>query len=305
MAKMFKTEKTILVVDDDPMIGDIISKIFKKKFNFSCHVCYNGLEAVKYIESHLPDLILLDVNMPIMNGYEACEKIRQNTRTNLVPIIFITAFDKMDDKVKGFNAGVDDYLVKPFDMRELEVRVVSLLARVEKFIEVSSKDELTGLYNRRYFQDILYHEIKIHMRQNVELSLSMIDIDFFKKVNDTYGHLVGDFILKSFSEKMANFFRKSDILGRFGGEEFILAFPHTNSQLAKWKIEALREEISKEIFVYDEKTKINFTFSAGVSELKKNGETLESLTEAADKSLYLAKNQGRNRVIIAEENKNE
>lgn len=292
-------DKKIMIVDDDPLIVKLIEKFFKKKFNFECTICNSGEACLKELDkSELPDLILLDINMPGLSGYDVCSKIREDKRTHLIPIIFITAYDKIENKITGFKLGVDDYLVKPFHMKELEVRTISLLTRIDQLIKLSYKDELTGLYNRRYFNDFMEFQISTHQRQNKPLSLIIFDIDFFKKINDNYGHLAGDFILKNFAEEVKKFIRKTDLVARIGGEEFVVVFPDTNSVIAKETIEKLRLRIEKMTFEF-ENQKINVTFSAGIVEFNKTFSDIQGLLDKADEALYKAKETGRNKVIIA------
>lgn len=292
-------DKKIMIVDDDPLIVKLIEKFFKKKFNFECTICNSGEACLQELDkSELPDLILLDINMPGLSGYDVCSKIREDKRTHLIPIIFITAYDKIENKITGFKLGVDDYLVKPFHMKELEVRTISLLTRIDQLIKLSYKDELTGLYNRRYFNDFMEFQISTHQRQNKPFSLIIFDIDFFKKINDSYGHLAGDFILKNFAEEVKKFIRKTDLVARIGGEEFVVVFPDTNSVIAKETIEKLRLRIEKMTFEF-ENQKINVTFSAGIVEFNKTFSDIQGLLDKADEALYKAKETGRNKVIIA------
>ncbi len=292
-------DKKILIVDDDPLIVKLIEKFFKKKFDFKCTICNSGEACLEELEKNeLPDLILLDINMPGMSGYDVCSKIRDDKRMHLVPIIFISAYDKIENKITGFKLGVDDYLVKPFNMKELEVRAISLLTRIDQLIKLSYKDELTGLYNRRYFNDFMEFQISTHKRQNKPLSLIIFDIDFFKKINDTYGHLAGDFILQCFAKEITKFIRKTDLIARIGGEEFVVAFPDTNAESAKIAIEKLRKHIEEMTFNFENEN-LKITFSAGVVEFRGIVSDAQELLDKADVALYEAKETGRNKIIIA------
>lgn len=292
-------DKKIMIVDDDSLIVKLIERFFRKKFNFECVVCNSGEACLKELgKDELPDLILLDINMPGLSGYDVCSKIRADKRMYLVPIIFISAYDKLENKITGFKLGVDDYLVKPFNMKELEVRAISLLNRIDHLIKLSYKDELTGLYNRRYFNDFMEFQILTHKRNNKPLSLIIYDIDFFKKINDTYGHLAGDFILQSFAKEVKKIIRRTDLVARIGGEEFVVVFPDTNAENAKLTTEKLRKHIEEMTFNF-ENNNLKITFSAGVAECRGAVKDTQELLDKADVALYEAKETGRNKIIIS------
>ena len=273
------------------------------------------MEALTQVERYCPALILLDVMMPKMDGFEACKLLKSSVKTRYIPIIMVTALNEIEDKIKGIEAGADDFITKPFNKLELLARVKSLLRikslhdqlqekikqledAKEKLRELAVTDGLTGLFNYRYFKEYLELELKRAKRHRSDISLIMLDIDYFKIYNDTNGHLAGDEVLKSLAKLYTSNLRSIDIAARYGGEEFAFVLPETNKGAANFVAEKIRKLVENEIFEFEEKQpQKKITVSIGVASFPQNGESFEELVQSADKRLYIAKSAGRNKVV--------
>jgi diguanylate cyclase (GGDEF)-like protein len=258
-------------------------------------VARSGEKALKQIEKREVDLILLDIMMPEMDGYEVCKILKSNSETQDIPILFITA--KTDDAsiVKGFEIGGVDYITKPF-------RPIELLARVKTHLKLSqtlksldfmaSRDPMTGIYNRRRFFDLA--QTLLETKEN--LFAVMMDIDKFKRINDTYGHPFGDVIIKSIVKTIENDLPEDAVFGRIGGEEFAILIEATSLQEIQSLIEKIRQDVEDSQEFYEGKS-VPFTISNGVSQKVPN-DTLDSILKRADEALYEAKETGRNKVCF-------
>jgi len=316
------TEKVpILIVDDLPqnilaleaVIADMDVDIISAR---------SGNDALRLSLKHDFALILLDVQMPGMNGFEVARLIRSNPKTNHFPIIFVTAGMKdLLDQIEGYETGAVDYLMKPFEpvilrskvkvFQELyqqrkvierfysnleqivEERTVELKEANETISRLAATDELTELYNRRYFNERLKTTLGAARRHEYPLSMIMIDLDHFKVVNDTFGHSEGDLILKAFADLLREMIRAEDVAARWGGEEFIIILPHTGSEAASALAERIRiafEQLSTSA------AQIVLSASFGVAQLQETDD-VDSLIRRTDAALYRAKHEGRNRVV--------
>ncbi|MFH1674580.1 MAG: diguanylate cyclase [Pseudomonadota bacterium] len=297
----------ILIIDDSKLVREFgISILSKGHHKVSC--APNGHEALEKIYAEKPDLILLDVIMPGMDGYEVCKLLKAGEETHDIPVIMLTSKGETADKIKGLNLGAVDYVTKPFDEGELVARVNTQLRVKElhealqeknrQLQELANKDGLTSLYNHRYLQEQLLKEMERSKRYNLTLSFILIDIDHFKHVNDTYGHQTGDVILKTLGELLFKIVRESDIAARYGGEEFALILPHTNFTTARETAERLRTTVESYDFEVDN-DHLQITISLGIASFPHETiETSKDLVESADKALYMAKKNGRNRVEV-------
>ncbi|MBC8283556.1 MAG: diguanylate cyclase [Nitrospinae bacterium] len=295
----------VLIVDDTPANIDILAR-FLKQHGLNISIAPNGEIALKIIEKNKPDLILLDVMMPGIDGYQLCEKLKSNDQTKTIPIIFITAKSEVEDLVKGFDVGGVDYIVKPFQKKEVVARVknqlttVKLIHEKNKLIEeldsISRIDPLTGISNRRDMMEILENEQFRYERYGKVFCLLMFDIDFFKKVNDQYGHDMGDFVLKKVAQVLKGKCRKVDFLARWGGEEFLIVLPETNLLGGEKAAESMRKAIESEKFNFNDH-EISVTMSIGVACQSEKEMNLEELLKVADERLYTAKERGRNQVV--------
>ena len=300
----------ILVADDEPTNRSLIQRRLERT-GYRVITAQNGQEAVEKAVEAAPDLIILDVMMPVMDGLQACRSIKDNEATRDIPIIFLSARDETDVKVSALGIGANDYISKPFNAEELLARVEVALrlrferdrlresaeearARAEMAQERSLTDPLTGLLNRYGLQISLAHELAEARRYNRPLSCLMIDVDRFKTINDTYGHITGDVALQQIASVLTQVVRRSDIVFRYGGEEFLALLPKTDLEGAVALAEKLREAVVARIFGDGEHT-FYLTLSIGAASLSET-ESGNDLIARADIALYHAKERGRNRV---------
>jgi len=289
--------KTILIVDDTVSNLDILADILAE---YDVVDATNGQDALDILEEEKIDLILLDIMMPEMDGFEVCEKIKENPKTQDIPIIFITAKTDESSIEKAYDIGGSDYVTKPFLPKELKARVKKELNIQDMVMELkmmASTDPMTKLYNRRYFTKISKHILNLAKRENQDISIIMLDIDKFKTINDTYGHDVGDEVIISLADTLIKHQRKSDIVCRYGGEEFVILLPNTSLDGAKTTAEYIRENVEKLDINIGDKT-LKFTVSLGVSSVKDDESSIEKSLKRADEALYEAKKSGRNKVCI-------
>ena len=304
----------ILLVDDIRMNLEIAGKTLERE-GYDLYIADNGFTALDLIHETDFDLILLDIMMPEMDGFETCRKIRQSKKNLDIPIIFLTAKADIDSIVTGFDLGAVDYIRKPFNFLELVARVkthvelkksreeirrknLKLKEAYDQLKIVAKTDPLTGLINRREIMERIEHEMARYERSNISFTLIIGDIDYFKKVNDTYGHECGDKVLASFSKIFKNNTRKQDSISRWGGEEFLLLLPDTNQDQGYLLAEKLRTIIERTGF-YKDSVKIQLTITFGVSTIRA-GQTVNELISEADEALYEGKRRGRNCVVVAE-----
>ena len=284
--------RKILVVDDQPDNVDLLEQALEDA-GFDVVTAENGKKAIEEAEKESPEVILLDVMMPEMDGYQACKKLKENPKTRSIPIIFLTANAGERHVIKGLGLGAHDYVTKPFNEGELVARIkVMLRIRDEEkeTEQLAVTDPLTGLYNRRFLLERFGEEIARTKRSGNALSCLILDIDYFKKINDAYGHDFGDIVLKGFAEELKSNLRGYDAVVRYGGEEFFVLLPGATIENAQNVAEKIRKTIEKRIFKNDE-TEINVTVSIGVFG-SKGGEALTTSDEyisCADKALYQAK----------------
>ena len=301
---------TILIVDDTATNIDILSELLSDKYEIMAAL--DGEFALEIANDDLPDLILLDIVMPQMDGYDVCKKLKENPVTKDIPVIFITAKSDEESIEKAYDVGGIDYVTKPFKPKELLARVKTQL-QVRKLISdleksqkelnfLASVDPMTNLYNRRYFINISESLLNLAIRDKIDTSVIMLDIDMFKNVNDTYGHKVGDEVIILLAKILQKFTRKSDIVSRWGGEEFVILLPHTDTTGALIIAEKIRVESENNIYITQENQKVSFTVSMGVSQvINDQDSTIEASLNRADKALYEAKHGGRNRVCFTKD----
>lgn len=289
----------ILIVDDDIDFQDIIGMALQEKGYIINHA-YNAQEAEYILSKNKVDLILLDLMLPDLDGFAACRTLKTIHPERFIPIIMISAKADIQSKIRGLEEGAVDFLTKPFSINELLARVKTMLRLKnlqDQLKAMAITDELTGLYNRRFFQEWLDLEFKRTHRYKTDLSCLMIDIDYFKSVNDTYGHMMGDFVLAEVAGIIKQNTRGTDVAARFGGEEFVLLLPRTDRVLAMGLAERIRASIEAVRLNNDDIT-LTVTVSVGVScSIQNTLEDKSQLIELADKALYEAKRRGRNRVF--------
>jgi diguanylate cyclase (GGDEF)-like protein len=322
-------KNNILIVDDTPDNLRVLSSILANERGYHVRKALNGQIALIACEKTLPDLILLDINMPEMNGYELCTYLKNQEKTRDIPIIFISALDDVLDIIKAFNVGGSDYITKPFYVEEVLVRIENqltiqrlqkklkeqnylliqeiekrrqaeqnLLEANEKLQHLASSDKLTGISNRRHLDEYLQREWLRAIQEQTFLSLIMCDIDYFKAYNDAYGHQSGDVCLQQIAQAIKFALKyPADLVARYGGEEFIAILPNTNLQGAVKVAHNIQLEVQKLNIIHAQSPISNLiTLSLGISSKMPTIESFpESLIRDADTALYQAKNDGRDR----------
>ena len=294
----------ILIAEDDTISRRLLES-FLRKWGYDVLVASDGAEAWKAMqEPEAPNLVISDWMMPNMDGLELCGNIRAMEKSGYTYFIILTAKGRKEDVIEGLEAGADDFLIKPFDQEELKYRVKigERIIRLEhRILELASTDALTGVLNRRAFIERTEMEIHRLQRASRPLSLILADIDYFKKVNDNYGHQLGDLVLQRFSEELSESVRPYDFVGRYGGEEFVICLPDANGLQSRSIAERMRKKVEEmKIIPPDDPQSSNITASFGVASYRLESEdSLDSLTGRADKAMYRAKRGGRNRVCVA------
>ncbi len=294
----------ILIADDDLTSRNILTAILQKQ-GYEIIIACDGKEAWDIMQHpNAPELILLDWMMPKLDGLEVCQKIRSKKSDHPAYVIIVTGRGKKGDIVSGLGAGANDYIAKPFDQEELCARVEVGCRFIKLFNELKQTrdklklqaltDPLTGILNRRGVLNVLDKEIVRVQRNEGSLLVALCDIDYFKKVNDIYGHQVGDEVLCGLVQCIEKHLRKYDSLGRFGGEEFLIVSPGENSDNALNMFKRLCLVVSNNK-IDTQAGPISITVSIGVT-VRKDIDTVDSLIERADAALYEAKKKGRNRV---------
>ena len=307
------TSARILIVDDHEDNVELL-RARLESWGFETISAKDGAEALSVIESSLPDLVLLDIMMPKIDGIEVARRVKNNPDLPFIPIIMQTALDSTENKVEGLEAGADDYITKPIDFPELKARVNSMLRikRLQEEVEererelmeanerlrhMSQTDGLTGLENRRHIESRLEEMFEHAKRLAEPFSCVMVDLDKFKSVNDEYGHQAGDAVLRQLAKILKNEIREIDHAGRYGGEEFILLLTGTVLDAAVTFAERCRKAIEDHTFTFEGGT-IKRMASFGVAGWPHPKITsCDALVRAADDALYVAKETGRNRVI--------
>jgi two-component system, cell cycle response regulator len=307
------SQARILIVDDHEDNIELL-RARLDSWGFATDSAADGEQALQRIQQSPPDLILLDVMMPKIDGIEVARRVKGDRSLPFIPIIMQTALDATENKVEGLEAGADDYITKPIDFAELKARVNSmlrikrlqdaleererqLLEANERLRHMSQTDALTGLDNRRHLEERIDEMFEHARRLNEPFACVMCDLDRFKSVNDTYGHQAGDAVLKQFARILRHEVREIDRVGRYGGEEFMLLLPGTVLDAAVTFAERVRKEVEGHTFTF-EGTQICRTASFGVSAWPHPRiSNCDVLVRAADDALYVAKETGRNRVI--------
>ncbi len=295
---------TVLAIDDSELIHRLLKTRLQGE-RLELHNATSSADGLKKAIALNPDVILLDIAMDGMNGFELLEKLKEDPRTRNIAVIFISATSEAMDRVKGLDMGAIDFISKPFDAFELKARVRSALRtqyRVKMLEQKAQLDGLTGLWYRRYFDQRMIQEISEAKRYSRPLSLVLCDIDRFKRLNDQFGHPFGDFVLERVAQILSGG-RTSDIACRYGGEEFGLILSSTNIEQGHEVAERLR--IAIESIVWPGKQDLVVTASFGICDTESVGEETnpEAMLETVDSALYKAKQNGRNRVESAPKNK--
>jgi diguanylate cyclase (GGDEF)-like protein len=292
----------VLVIDDDPFSANLIDNCLRSA-GYLSSTCTNPEHALEMVNAELPDLIILDVVMPGLDGFELCRRVRTHPAMQFTPIIFVTRRGDVEQRVRGLEVGGNDYIAKPFEPEELIARVRSHLTRLAALREIAIRDGLTRCYNHKYFKTRLAQELSRAKRYGSPLTLGMIDVDRFKTVNDRYGHIAGDFLLAHLSGIVVASVRSTDVVARYGGDEFGLLLVQSGLDEATIVTNRLRERVAHQRFPLPElpneslPADIAVTVSIGVAQLVPDDD-LESLLHRADTALYEAKAAGRNQVQV-------
>jgi diguanylate cyclase (GGDEF)-like protein len=299
----------ILIAEDDPVSRRLLEAKLVK-WGYDVVVTCDGDEALKALRTKdAPKLAILDWMMPGVDGVEICGMMRREAREPYIYIILLTALHRDEDLVAGMEAGADDYITKPFMANELRVRLRAgrriidlqneLINAREALREKAARDPLTGLWNHEEILRIMGLELSRAGRERGHVSVIMADLDLFKKVNDTHGHMAGDAVLRLTARRMLSLVRDYDYIGRYGGEEFLLVLPGCDGEWARILADRLCQSIGGDRMDISEGM-LPITISLGVATTCKGRKSdVNSLLQAADMALYRAKENGRNRVEIA------
>ena len=297
------TLSRVLVIDDDPFSAKLIDTCLRAA-GFVSASCSEPEQALEIVESELPDLVILDVVMPGVDGFELCRRIRKNPALAFTPIIFVTRKGDVEGRVRGLEVGGNDYIAKPFDPQELVARVRSHLQRLAALQDMAIRDGLTRCFNHKYFKLRVDQEIARARRYHTPFCVALVDADHFKFVNDTYGHPAGDAALGRLANMVMAGVRGSDVVARYFGEQFGLLLIEAGLKEAQLVTDRLRARVAAEPFTLPEPTdgspapRVPMTVSVGVTEVQAT-DTVESLLQRAGKALEEAKGSGRNTVRTA------
>ncbi len=309
MATEEKREKRILIAEDDPVSRRML-QTFLTKWGYEVVAVTDGIEALRILEKEdAPPLAVLDWMMPGLEGPQVCQRVRKNPDRPYVYILLLTARSQKGDLLYGLESGADDYLTKPFDAQELRARLYvgqrilnlqdSLIAAREELRFQATHDALTGVANRGIILDTVNRERARHVREGGSFGIILIDLDRFKNVNDTYGHLCGDSVLREAAHRMVSSVRPYDTVGRYGGEEFLIVVPSSDATGSLKLAERIRDAFQSVPFATDAGP-LRVTISCGVA--ASGGRTppeSQALLQLADEALYRAKERGRNRSELA------
>ncbi|MEB3887070.1 diguanylate cyclase [Lyngbya sp. CCY1209] len=295
----------ILIVDDVSKNLQVVGAMLDE-VGYATTFATSGKQAIERVKTANPDLILLDLMMPEINGLQVCEHLKADPLHAEIPIIFLTASNDSQHLLQAFGQGAVDYVTKPYKAPELLARVKThlelkytrdeLKKALVELETLATTDSLTGISNRRHLLTLAEREFQRAQRYRNPFSILMLDIDHFKSINDTYGHATGDEALKLMADVTRNALRQVDIFGRFGGEEFVVFLPETPLPDAVTVADRIREAIASVSVAMDDAA-IRMTVSIGVATYQTEEPNLDTLLMRADKALYEAKQRGRDRVV--------
>jgi two-component system, cell cycle response regulator len=299
--------ETILIAEDDPMFRRILQR-WLESWGFGVMVADDGNRAWEILRrDQPPQLMILDWVMPGIDGLELCRRTRAARLGPYQYILLVTARDQTHDVVRGLEAGADDYLTKPFDKAELHARLRvgrrilslqrNLISAQEKLRFQATHDALTGLWNRGALLDLLHSEIERTLRTNASMGILMLDVDHFKPVNDNFGHLAGDAVLREVARRVQRATRPYDTTGRYGGEEFLVILPSCDCNQTMNSAERICASVAAAPFLVDGK-EIRLTTSIGATVVPDYASSETEILSLADMGLYQAKSEGRNRAVL-------
>jgi two-component system cell cycle response regulator len=295
---------SLLTVDDSSFIHELVELRLADDDLLQYHA-HDGPQGMEMAVTLRPDVILLDVIMPGVSGFDLCRQLKSDPRTSQIPVIFLTGASDTLNKVQGFDLGAIDYVTKPFDPAELRARIRAAL-RTKRYQDMLAEraqiDAMTSLRNRAYFDAVLHQEVTAARRYDRATSMVLFDLDHFKLINDAHGHPFGDRVLQQVAELLTASIRDCDAACRYGGEEFALVLTETDLDHARMVAERVRGGVCGLQLTHN-KTPVSVTVSGGVVSttqfITRDTLTPESFLEAADSALYLAKSAGRNRTELA------
>ena len=298
-----------ILIADDSIVSRHLLEATLRKWGYEVMVACDGAEALQVLEREdAPALIILDWMMPGMTGLEVCQRIRQRGSEPYTYILLLTSKSQKEDLIEGMDAGADDYITKPFDQSELQVRLragtrlvdlqAQLLSAREALREQATRDSLTRLWNRSSILEALTRELARAEREASPLGVVIVDLDHFKQINDNHGHPAGDVVLRESARRMQSGVRQYDSVGRYGGEEFLILLPNCGEAESFSQAERLRKQLSQnEIRIDDLSIRVTASFGVAAA-IPGEPWTSEGLIRRADEALYVAKKSGRNRVEI-------
>lgn len=289
-------QRRVLIVDDDAQNIKVAANALNAP-DLIIGFAKSGADALRRLEETEFDLILLDVMMPRMDGFQVCTKLKEDPEKSHIPVIFLTARTDEESIERAYEVGGVDYVPKPFRTRELIARVRSQLRQLElrrRLEQLATRDSLTGVYNRRRFFELGEATFS---RSKAGLAAFMIDIDHFKRINDVFGHQIGDALLKKTADSIGRVLPEKAVFGRLGGEEFAALMPAKDADEARHQAEAMREEVARTVLETEDGRNISCTVSIGLG-IDREAASLDGLLKIADDMLYRAKGAGRNRTML-------
>lgn len=298
-----------ILIADDSSVSRLALEVPLRKWGYEVISVSDGKQAWEVLQGENPPaLAILDWMMPGMTGLDICRSVRELAQDPYTYLLLLTSKNQREDFIEGMEAGADDYLSKPFDQRELRVRLracarvvevqTQMLASREALRDQATKDGLTCIWNRSAILDILRRELARSARELTPVGLVLADLDHFKSVNDNHGHLAGDTVLQEAAWRMSDCIRVYDAIGRYGGEEFLIVLPGCDQQSTFQQAERMRAHLAQDVLVVNE-ARLTLTGSFGCTTVAPAQQaTAEALIRTADQALYLAKRQGRNRVEL-------
>jgi diguanylate cyclase (GGDEF)-like protein len=293
-------KNSILIVDDENMNLKVLTHILG--LEYTIYTSNNGINAIEKAKEYMPDLILLDILMPDMDGYVTLSELKKIKEVQKIPVVFITGLNSDEDEEKGLSLDAADYITKPFSAMIVKLRVrnqIQIVNQMRTIERLSMIDQLTNIPNRRSFDERLNMEWKQAIREQTPISILMIDVDKFKNVNDKYGHQQGDIVLQSIANTFSHSFRRpGDFAARWGGEEFVVLLPNTQFEGATEIAEKIRSDIENMLITGSGGLNLSVTVSIGVNSLiPGQNDSVDAFLSSADNALYAAKDAGRNKVL--------